>query len=80
MPQARSGMVGRAKLQWRMQRAASAATLVRLVSTWYGKRGRQFCGSHRTAWEHDRNDGDAAQGERKKRAFVSEMDVLLGSR
>ena len=50
-----------------------------LSSTWYGKRGRQFCGSHRAAWEHDRNDGDAAQGE-EDASFVSEMDVLLGSR
>ena len=48
-------------------------------STWYGKRGHQFCGSHRAAWLHWRASGAGEESEEPQR-YLTEMDELLGAR
>lgn len=50
-----------------------------LSSTWYGKRGHQFCGSHRAAWMRWRASNDDAE-EGEDPSYLTEMESLLGVR
>ena len=47
-------------------------------STWYGKRGHQFCGSHRAAWVRWCKESGAEEEEAP--SYLTEMDTLLGTR
>ena len=48
-------------------------------STWYGKAGHQFCGSHRAAWNRWKAISGAEVDEEEPR-YLTEMDELLGTR
>jgi hypothetical protein len=50
-----------------------------LSSTWYGKSGHQFCGSHRAAWNRWKKEHGVEQEEEEPR-YLTEMDELLGTR
>ena len=49
-----------------------------LSSTWYGKAGHQFCGSHRAAWLRWRKEGGAADND--EASYLTKMGELLGTR
>lgn len=52
-----------------------------MSSTWYGKQGHQFCGSHRSAWKHWQEEHSAGRdGHEEEPRYLTEMDELLGSR
>ena len=45
---------------------------------WYGKRGHQFCSSHRAAWNHWKKSGAVEDDEEP--SALTEIDTLLGTR
>ena len=49
-------------------------------STWYGKRGHQFCSSHRAAWLKWRREGGGDEEDEEQPRYLTEMNELLGSR
>ena len=49
-------------------------------SQWYGKRGHQFCSSHRAAWQHWRNESGAGKDGDEQPSNLTEMSDLLGTR
>ena len=49
-------------------------------SQWYGKRGHQFCASHRAAWQHWRKDSGADNNGDEQPSDLTKMSELLGTR
>ena len=49
--------------------------------TWYGKRGHQFCGSHRAAWSNWKSErGQGGDDDEEEPRYLTKMDALLGER
>ena len=50
-----------------------------LSSTWYGRRGNQFCGSHRAAWLKWRRD-EGNYDDHEDPSYLSSIGEILGTR